>query len=458
MTKIRRATIDKVAFPPRVRRRFNPIASRNTSHQKISIQAMVNTVIVGAGPYGLSIAAHFRRRGIPFRIFGRPMDSWTTHMPKGMALKSDGFSCNLYDPEGDFTLRHFCDERGIEYSDAGIPVRLETFTAYGMAFRERMVPELDQRLVVSLERLPSGFALRLEDGEQVTAKRVVLAVGITHFEHVPEVLAHLPAEFLSHSFRHHNLEPFRGRSVVVIGGGASAIDLAGLLRDVDADVQLVARKPKLQFHDKAPTNGTKSWWQRVRHPQSGLGTGFQLRFYAEAPMCFHYLPERLRLDIVRTSLGPSGGWFAKEKVVGRVPLLLGCTTERAEVQDGRVHLHLRCLDGSERDIVTDHVIAATGYRVNLERLKFLSSDIHSKLKTIDNTPLLSSTFESSIRGLYFVGIAAANSFGPVLRFAYGADFAARNLTRTMLRLASREQIAIPVSSTVQSGSEGTRAI
>src|SRR5438105_5474966 len=110
-----------------------------------------NIAIIGAGPYGLSIAAHFRHRGIPFRIFGRPMDSWLAHMPKGMLLKSDGFASNIYDPNADFTLKQFCSERGIEYSDTGIPVRLDTFAAYGLAFRERMVPELEDRLVVGLE-------------------------------------------------------------------------------------------------------------------------------------------------------------------------------------------------------------------------------------------------------------------------------------------------------------------
>src|SRR5580704_7611661 len=103
---------------------------------------MLETAIVGAGPYGLSIAAHFRRKGIPFRIFGRPMDSWLDHMPKGMMLKSDGFASNIYDPDEEFTLGKFCADRAIEYSDAGVPVRLETFVAYGRAFREQMLPEL----------------------------------------------------------------------------------------------------------------------------------------------------------------------------------------------------------------------------------------------------------------------------------------------------------------------------
>src|SRR5271155_4405720 len=218
---------------------------------------MLNTAIIGAGPYGLSVAAHFRRRGIPFRIFGRPMDSWLAHMPKGMMLKSDGFASNIYDPENAFTLGQFCAERGIEYADTGVPVRLETFAAYGLAFRDRMVPELEDKLVVGVDRLPDGFLLQLDDGETVQARSVVLAVGITHFEYVPENLAHLPAEFLSHSARHYEVEPFRGRNVVVIGGGASALDLAGLLHEAGADVQLVSRRPKVVFHNK-PTGQAPS--------------------------------------------------------------------------------------------------------------------------------------------------------------------------------------------------------
>src|SRR5580692_2389731 len=226
---------------------------------------MLEIAIVGAGPYGLSVAAHFRRRGIPFRIFGRPMDSWLAHMPKGMMLKSDGFASNIYDPENAFTLGRFCAERGIEYADAGVPVRLETFCAYGLAFRDRMVPELEDKLVASISRLPDGFALQFEDGETVHAKSVVLAVGITHFDYVPESLAHLPAEFLSHSARHHEVEPFRGRSVIVIGGGSSALDWAGLLHEAGAQVQLVARQTSLKFHGK-PSGKPRSLWERIQYP------------------------------------------------------------------------------------------------------------------------------------------------------------------------------------------------
>jgi thioredoxin reductase len=402
---------------------------------------MVNIAIVGAGPYGLSLAAHFRRQGIPFRIFGRPMDSWVSHMPKGMMLKSDGFASDIYDPNREFTLKQFCSERGIGYADSGIPVQLDTFAAYGLAFGQRMVPELEDRMVVGLDRIQGGFRLRLEDGGTASARRVVLAVGITHFKYIPPELSQLPEEFLSHSYEHHELECFKGHSVVVLGGGASALDLTGLLHDAGADVQLVARRPALQFH--SGPNGTKpSFWKQIRHPQSGLGPGLRSRFFANGAAAFHYLPEHLRLHLVRTTLGPSGGWFIKDKVM-KAPLLLGYAMQRANVKDGRVRLTLQGADGTQREVMTEHVIAATGYRVNMERLGFLSEGVRSQIRTVNGTPVLSSAFESSVPGLYFIGVAAANSFGPVMRFAYGAGFAARTLTRAVLKSFSQDSIGIP---------------
>ncbi len=162
-------------------------------------------------------------------------------MPKGMMLKSDGFASNIDEPEGDFTLGHFCAEKGIAYADSGIPVRLDTFAAYGVAFRDRKVPELEEKNVLAIDRVgndkvPEGFTVTLDSGETVQARRVVLAVGITHFEHIPENLRHLPAEYLTHSARHSEVEPFRGRDVVVIGAGASALDLAALLHEAGAHI------------------------------------------------------------------------------------------------------------------------------------------------------------------------------------------------------------------------------
>ena len=190
--------------------------------------------IIGAGPYGLSIAAHLRANGIDFRIFGSPMHSWRTRMPAGMFLKSQGFASSLQDPAGRFTLKRFCAENGLRYGAIDVPVPLETFTAYGLAFQRQLVPNVEDKAVVALDRSPDGFLLRLDDGELVAADRVVVAVGITYFPHVPAGLAHLPPDTFSHTSDHHDLDQFKGADVTVIGGGASALDVVASLHDVGA--------------------------------------------------------------------------------------------------------------------------------------------------------------------------------------------------------------------------------
>lgn len=391
---------------------------------------MLNTVIVGAGPYGLSLAAYLRHSGVPFRIFGRPMDTWKAHMPKGMCLKSDGFASNIYDPRDQFTLGRFCAERGIPYGDTGVPVKLETFCEYGLAFKQRMIPNLEDKLVASIEQIPQGYKIRLDDGEVLTARTVVLAVGITHFAFVPEALAQLPAEYMSHSARYNDVQIFKGRKVIVVGGGSSALDWAGLMHEAGIDVHLVTRREALKFHGK-PTGKPRSLWERIQKPQTGLGPGWRSSFYANAPGVFHHLPENVRLEVVKRTLGPSGGYFIREKVVGKVPVSLASTVASAEVRGNQAELRVRSLDGKETRMAADHIISATGYRASVHSLKFLSGDIRSRVTTVEQTPVLSSEFESSVPGLYFLGLAAANSFGPVMRFAYGAEYAAQTVSRAV---------------------------
>src|SRR5215470_4561146 len=146
--------------------------------------ASTEVAIIGAGPYGLSLAAHLRAARIPHRIFGSPMDSWRNHMPEGMLLKSDGFASSLSDPQSSFTLAHFCAQQGIEYHPTDVPVRLESFIAYGLAFQKRFAPELETKLVTQLDRVSRGFRLQLEDQEELEARFVAVAVGISYFQYV----------------------------------------------------------------------------------------------------------------------------------------------------------------------------------------------------------------------------------------------------------------------------------
>jgi thioredoxin reductase len=393
----------------------------------------VDVAIIGAGPYGLSLAAHLRSIGVGFRIFGNPMSNWRRHMPKGMLLKSEGFASNLYDPDATLTLARYCAENGIAYSDLGLPVRLETFAAYGLEFQRRFVPALEDKTVIALDRSATGFLLRLSDREIVSASCVVIATGISHFHYVPPVLAALPRDFATHSSEHGELEPFRGRHVTVIGAGASALDIAALLRHCAASIQVVARKPFIDFHEKMRL--PRPLIDRVRAPMSGLGPGWRSRLCTDAPLVFHYMPQRFRLEVAKRHLGPAPGWFVKDQIVGHVPLMLGVALKAADVRGDHVHLRVAASDGTEREIVTDHVIAATGYRADLRRLPFLNDDLRAALTAINHTPELSANFESSVPGLYFVGLASANSFGPLARFAFGAKFAARRLARHFTRYA-----------------------
>ncbi len=404
-----------------------------------------HVVIIGAGPYGLSVAAHLKGAGVDFRIFGSPMHTWMTQMPRGMRLKSEGFASSLYDPNSSFTLGHYCQEKNIPYADIGLPVPIETFIGYGLEFQRRFVPELEEKHVVSVERTDSGFRLVLDDGEALAAGKIIVAAGISHFAYVPPILSTLPQTAVSHSSLHSDPGQFKDRDVAVVGAGASALDLAALLHEAGASVQLVARKPAIRFHDP-PDLMPKTLLERASSPMTGIGPGWKLYLCTNAPWAFRHLPEQYRLAAVKKILGPAPGWFIKEQVVGKIPFHLASTIVEAKAQDGRVNIELANDNGSRTKLLVDHVISATGYKVDLRRLKFLGDDIQSSIRTVEQAPVLSANFESSIPGLYFVGTSAANTFGPLMRFAYGAGFAARRVSAHLARSVSRkaEQDQVPV--------------
>ena len=390
---------------------------------------IVDVAIIGAGPYGLSIAAYLGKSKLTFRIFGTPMQSWREQMPNGMLLKSDGFASNLYDPDSAFTLRHYCAEKNLPYADVGIPVPCETFVAYGLEFQKRFVPTLEETNITSVKEVPGGFQLQTAQGETLQAHKVIVAAGITHFGYLPPFLAELPPEYASHSLNHHDLSVFRGRKVAVIGAGASAVDIAALLHEEGTDVQLVARRKVIDFHK--PSKEPRPLIQRIMNPRSGLGLGWRSRLSTDAPLVFHVVPREFRFKVVKKHLGPAPGWFVRDKVVDRFPLRLGTTIKGASVENSKVKVKF-VEDGRDTELEVDHVIGATGFRVAISKLKFLDADLRQKIRTIEDTPVLSRRFESSVPGLYMVGVASANSFGPLTRFAYGAKFTARHLARHLM--------------------------
>jgi hypothetical protein len=380
--------------------------------------------IMGAGPYGLSIAAHLRARGVGLRVFGIPMHSWDAHMPSDMFLKSEPFASSLYAPQG-YPIERFCEERGLPYKYMGLPISRENFMAYGLEFQRRFVPDVEQKTVTALDRLPAGWQLSLDSGETFAADQVVVAVGLSHYRYVPPVLAKLPSQFLSHSYDHSDLSVFKGRDVTVIGGGASACDVAASLHTAGAQVRLIVRQSTLLFTD---AQQRPFLWGRL-FPGDALGSGgLHDRVYEFLPWLFRRLPEKDRVRIVKSHLGPRAHWPVKEIIEG-LPPLFGHEPRSAEVEGRCVRLVLAGSDGDQREVLTDHIIAATGFRVDVRRLPFLAENVRSEIRTTEHAPILSENFESSIPGLYFTGLTAANTFGPSMRFVVGARFTSRRLGR-----------------------------
>jgi thioredoxin reductase len=355
-----------------------------------------------------------------------------------MMLKSDGFASSLSEPSGEGTLAAYCAARDIPYHRTDIPVHIEVFNDYALDFQQRFVPGLEDRQVVSLEKTSDGFRVGLDDGETVHADMVVGAVGITHFGQLPAELAQLPADLVSHSSAHHDLSPFKGRDVTVIGGGSSAVDIAALLSEAGAETTLVARRDSLRFFSE-PTPGPRSRWQRIRHPSTGLGPGWRSWLCQHVPNLFRFLPGDTRLKIIRKHLGPKSAWLMKARLEAATTIVLGATIRSAVAEQGRVRLVLRKADGSTQELVTDHVVAATGYAPDVSRLGFLSEGLRTSVRTHSRMPVLSGTFESSVRGLYFVGPPAVNSFGPLMRFMVGAEYVAPLVARRLARKARRTE-------------------
>jgi hypothetical protein len=411
----------------------NPGALR--AAQEIIITLDTDVAIIGAGPYGLSIAAYLQSAGVSFRIFGDPMSNWRTRMPKGMHLKSEGFASSLFDPARRFTLKNYCAEHGLPYKDIGLPVPLQTFWSYGLTFQKQLVPTLDERAVVRLERVSAGFMLTLNDGETVHSRRAIIATGISYYEYMPDELNGLPAKLCSHSAENGDLSGFKNRDVLVLGRGASSTDIAALLLDQGARVQIVSREP-VEFHSP-PSEKPRSRWQRIRDPNFGLGPNRRSAMYTLFPNLFRYLPLPLRQRIVRRHLGPAAVYFIRDKLEKGVAMRSGYTLKSALQQGDRLQVKFTHRDGGELVLLVDHLIAGTGYRVDLKKLPFLDRALYSQISLEGSSPKLSSNFESSVPGLYFVGVASASAFGPLTRFAHGAGFTARRISSHLRRSRAR---------------------
>jgi hypothetical protein len=394
------------------------------------MRSAYDAVVVGAGPYGLSVAAHLRGRGLNLAVFGKTLGMWREHMPKGMLLRSHWWATNLSHPRGDYGLERFCME---SQQKKDYPVPLDVFVQYGLWFQQHAVPEVDETYVSSIDRRNGQFHLTLADGREVQSQAVVMATG-------PHPYANRLAEYdglrdglVSHSSDHSDFRRFKGRTVVVIGGGQSAIEYAALLHEAGADVHVVARRRILWLQpDRA---NVRTMVERIVAPSASVGPGWKNWVLDHLPYLFYQFPQDWK-DSYNSNYESGATDWLRARVIEKVTLHEGQTIISCRAVSGRLDTSLS--HGAR--LSADHILLATGYTVDLSRLTMLHPALRAEIRTDSSVPVLSSRFESNVPGLYFVGITSLRAFGPLYRFVAGCGAAARRVAWAIARSRVRRSL------------------
>lgn len=392
----------------------------------------VQTAIVGAGPYGLSIAAHLRAAGIGHRLLGQPMHSWAHCMPTGMMLRSEPFASSLWDPRRRYTYARFCAERDLPYAPIGLPPTLQRFLDYTAWFTQHAVGEVPGDMVRHIRRDAKGFVLALADGSELFARKVVLATGQMAFRRLPDELAQVAGPHVVHSALMDEPASYRGQDVIVVGRGQSALQWSALLHEAGARVRVLTRGDKLKWNGGPKPD--RGWIEKLRRPYSGLGPGWKDIAIAELPQVYRAMfPPHKRHNHVSESFGPSGAWWLRSRVENRIPTLFGSSLVGARLADDQVAITVR-RDGRHEELRADRVIAATGFKIDLDRLDYLDPGLSAAIVREGrdaSAPRLDRHYQTSVPGLHIVGAASAPTFGPVMRFMFGAKHAAPTLARRL---------------------------
>ena len=383
-------------------------------------------LIIGAGPFGLSISTHLRGRGIDHLIVGRPMDTWRAHMPAGMYLKSEPFGSDMSCPQAGYDLAGYSRSERIEGYGRGMPVPLGWFLDYSDWYIKQLVPDVSDVTVTEIKAVNGGFQVAFADADPVAVRSVVVATGVLPYSYIPAELSGLPSELVSHTADHHQFDDFRGRRVAIVGAGSSALETAALLHEAGGEVHLVVRCPD------SPLWGTKPLplTPLVRLRENKLCEGWKCPLW-NSPAAFRLLPQSVRAEKARAVLGPLGAWWLRPRVEGVIDVLGKTHVRGAEPSGSGVRLRL---DGpGQSSLEVDHVIAGTGFHVDIERLPYLPKQLQARIAKYSGYPVLNRAGESTVPGLYFVGAPAAFGLGPSMRFIAGTHNVAAQLTRSVAR-------------------------
>jgi FAD-dependent urate hydroxylase len=380
-----------------------------------------DVAVIGAGPYGLAAAAHLRQVGVDVRVLGDPMSFWRG-MPAGMLLRSNWTATCIADFRGPLSLDAYRAAVGAQFDK---PVPLARFIEYGMWVSQQIVPDLDRRLVQTLDADQHGFRLLLADGSWLSARRVVVAAGIKPFANRPAYCEGLPSEVASHTGDHQDFGRFSGARVLVVGGGQSALESAALLHENGAQAEVVARADHLNWLHGGKYHRRLGRLAPLVYAPTDVGPMGLSRLVA-VPDFFRRLPRRIQDPLAYRSIRPAGAaWLVPR--LENVPITL--TASIVSVSSAGGGLQIEFADGGQR--TADHLLLGTGYRVDIARYPFLAPSLLARVRRVNGYPILGRGMESSVQGLHFVGAPAAWSFGPIMRFVSGGWYTGRALAQAV---------------------------
>jgi cation diffusion facilitator CzcD-associated flavoprotein CzcO len=386
-----------------------------------------DVAVLGAGPYGLSAAAHLRRlKGLDVRIFGEPMSFWEQNMASGMLLRSNWTATQIAGPDDSVTLEAFQHATGKLFS---MPVPLNCFVQYGRWYQEQVVPDVDRRQVARVDPDTGGFRLGLSDGDTLQSRRVIIAGGIGPFAWKPPEFKDLPSALVSHTSEHCDLNKFAGKTVLIIGGGQSALESAALIHESKGAVEVFARTRVIHwlqgFASRTLHHGLGPLVRRTLYAPTDVGPAGLSQLLAR-PDLLRRMPRFLQDRLRKRAVRPAGARWLIDRLKS-VPLHLGRSVVSVQVTGDKVKV--RFDDGTVR--LVNHVLLGTGYKVDISKYDFLSPTLIDSIRRANGYPELGTGLETSVKGLHIVGAPGARSFGPVMQFVSGTHYTSRALLRSI---------------------------
>jgi FAD-dependent urate hydroxylase len=363
-------------------------------------------LVIGAGPYGLSTAARAVEAGIDTIVVGRPMSFWTDHMPAGMFLRS-GVDWH-FDASGIHTFEAFLEDARIAPKDID-PVPINVFLDYAAWFQRHKRVVAREDLVTELVKPNGRFEVVTQSGTRIAASAVVAAPGIAFFESLPGWAASVPDGMGSHTCDLVRFEDLHGARVLIVGGRQSAYEWAALIGEAGAErIDIIHRHEEPRFDRVSwkfvdpymeETVRVPGWWRRLGQAErDAIGR----RFWEAGRQTLEW-------------------WLTPRLTGSRFHRWPG--TQVVEVHDGPADGQTTAMLSNGERLVANRVVYATGYQASLSDVPYLRSVLDG-IQTVDGSPVLDESFQSSLPGLYLTGFSAARDFGPFFGFTKGCPAAA----------------------------------